>query len=161
MWRWIVNLTPGLRERIADFLYPQPKVGIGVLVFNSGRVLLGERAKEIGRGSWQASGGHLEFMESFEDCALRELFEETNLIGINPRVVSVTNNPFPAFAKHYITVWVAVEVEDTASLRNVEATKCRGWQWFDFDDLPSPLFEASGVLTPDSLHRLSKMAMRK
>ena len=148
-----------LRERLADAIYPQPKVGLAVLVFDGEKLLLGKRAKAIGRDHWQASGGHLEFMESFEACALRELAEETGLIGIKPRIVSVTNNPYPHARKHYVTVWVAVEADDVTALQNLEPTKCHGWQWFHIDSLPSPLFEASGILTSDGLKHVLRNSL--
>ena len=142
-----------LREQIADFLYPQPKVGIAVIVAHDGLVLFGQRAKRIGDGTWQVSGGHLEFMEDVEACALRELFEETNLRGVNPRIVTVTDNPYTEERKHYITIWVIVEVVNPLALLNREPTKCHGWKWFSIDNLPSPMFEASNVLTPDGLRK--------
>ena len=55
----------------------RPKVGIGVLVFNDlNQLLLGRRTSAHGEGEFGPPGGHLEFGESFEDCAIREVKEE-------------------------------------------------------------------------------------
>ncbi len=53
-------------------------------------------------------GGHLEFGESFEHCAIREVLEETGL-SINPESVqflTATNDIMASERKHYVTIFV-------------------------------------------------------
>jgi 8-oxo-dGTP diphosphatase len=57
----------------------RPKVGVGVMVLKNGKVLIGKRKGAHGAGEWAWPGGHLEYMESFEDCARREVMEETGI----------------------------------------------------------------------------------
>ena len=53
------------------------QVGLGIIVVKDGKVLLGKRKSAHGKGTWCFPGGHLEFSESWEDCAKRETKEET------------------------------------------------------------------------------------
>jgi 8-oxo-dGTP diphosphatase len=83
-----------------------PKVGVAVIVIKDSKILLGRRVNSHGSGTWQFPGGHLEFEESIEDCAKRELFEETNLKIRNIRFGPYTNDIFNEEQKHYITLFV-------------------------------------------------------
>ena len=56
-----------------------PQVGVGVVIVRDGKVLLGLRRGSHGAGSWALPGGHLEWGESVESCARREVKEETGL----------------------------------------------------------------------------------
>ncbi len=63
----------------------RPLVGVGVMLVRDGRVLLARRRGSHGDGSYSWCGGHLELGESFEDCAIREVREESGLIvGLLP-----------------------------------------------------------------------------
>ncbi len=57
----------------------QPRVGVSVGVWRGGDVLLVERSGDPSGGLWSFPGGHLEWGESLEDAARREVFEETGL----------------------------------------------------------------------------------
>jgi 8-oxo-dGTP diphosphatase len=53
--------------------------GVRVLIINSNNeVLLGRRSDHKDK-FYAAPGGHLEYGESFEECAVRELYEELNI----------------------------------------------------------------------------------
>ena len=56
-----------------------PRVGVGVFVWKDGKFLMGQRIGKHGQGSWSVPGGWLEHRESFEDCAKREIAEETGM----------------------------------------------------------------------------------
>jgi 8-oxo-dGTP diphosphatase len=122
-----------------SFMPPAPQVGVGVLVVGSGGILLGKRKGSHGAGTWSAPGGHLEFGESVEDCARREVLEETNLIIKNLRLGPFTNNIFESEKKHYVTLFV-IAARASGTLTNREPRKCEGWAWFQWSNLPEPLF---------------------
>lgn len=117
----------------------RPKVGVGVIVIKDGKVLLGKRKGSHGDGEWSFPGGHLEFMETVEDCARRELLEETGLTVGKIKTGPYTNDFFPVEDKHYITLFMIAKYE-SGEPKNIEPEKCEGWHWFDWNDLPAPLF---------------------
>lgn len=115
------------------------RIGIGVFVFKDGKFLIGLRRNAHGDGTWSIPGGHLEFGETFEDTAKREVLEETGLTIKNVRFGAVTNDYFKDAGKHYVTIWM---LSDWASgeERITEPDKFVEMQWRDYDNLPEPLF---------------------
>ena len=51
-----------------------------------------------------------------------------------------TNDVFVVEDKHYVTLYVKAEVDPNDEPLVREPDKCDGWEWFDWKDLPSPLF---------------------
>lgn len=127
---------PDPRTREADRL---TRVGVGVLVFRDGRLLLGQRLGSHGAGSWAPPGGHLEFGESAERCARRELLEETGLTLGALHQGPYTVDTFPEIDRHYVTLFV-VTTDAVGEPGRREPTRCAGWAWFDWSALPTPLF---------------------
>jgi 8-oxo-dGTP diphosphatase len=118
-----------------------PRVGVGVIVVRDKLVLLGERRSAHGLGTWAPPGGHLEFGESVEDCAKRETLEETGLILANVSQGPFTSDFFAAENKHYITLFVT-SYAAVGEPKLLEPDKCSGWHWFDWGNLPRPLFRS-------------------
>ncbi|MBX9924706.1 MAG: NUDIX domain-containing protein [Rhabdochlamydiaceae bacterium] len=116
----------------------RPRVGVGVAVIKNGKVLLGKRKGAHGAGHWSFPGGHLEFGETVEDCARRELAEETGLNALSIQLGPWTNDIMEQ-TKHYITIFAFVDHFEGV-LELLEPNKCEGWEWFDWDSIPSPLF---------------------
>lgn len=118
---------------------PNVRVGVGVFVFKDGKFLIQKRKGSHGEGSWSLPGGHLEFGESFEETARREVLEEAGVEIKNVRFGAVTNDHFVEENKHYVTIWM---LSDWASgeVKNMEPEKCTAQIWSTFDDLPKPLF---------------------
>ena len=61
-----------------------------------------------GAGEYALPGGHLEVGESWEQCALREVLEETGLRLQRARFVFVTNNLVDSGA-HYVTIFMRAD----------------------------------------------------
>lgn len=118
----------------------RPKVGVGVIIIKDNQVLLGKRINAHGEGSWCTPGGHLEFNESIEDCARREVMEETGIHIKDIKMGPFTNDIFKEEDTHYITLFV-ISKYDSGEVKVMEPDKCEKWEWFDWDDnLPQPLF---------------------
>jgi len=114
---------------------------VGVLIFNNKeQVLLGQRNNSHGGGDYGPPGGHLEFGESFEECAIREVREEIGVELISPQFLSVTNDVFIDDNKHYISIFMQGILSQGQQIVNMEPHKILGWEWFDIDKLPKNLF---------------------
>jgi 8-oxo-dGTP diphosphatase len=111
------------------------KVGIGVALIDGPNVLLGKRKGSHGAGEWALPGGHLDYMESFEQCAKRELIEEMGQeVTYGPlKVVSVINLTDYA-PKHYIDIGMVASYIDGTPLI-MEPDKCDGWHWVHIEDV--------------------------
>lgn len=117
----------------------RPKVGVGIFIVRDGKVLMGQRKGSHGESTWSLPGGHLELFESLEDCAKREVMEETGLTVSDIVFLTATNDIFKEENKHYITLFVkALNHGGTPNI--MEPEFCSKWDWFSWDKLPEPLF---------------------
>ena len=117
---------------------PQVRVGLGVMIFKNGKVLLGKRKGSHGEGEYSFPGGHMEFGESFEECAKRETFEEAGIRIKNIKFLLLSNIKIWE-GKHYLHIGLAADWESGEPAVK-EPEKCDGWGWYDINNLPNPLF---------------------
>ncbi len=117
----------------------RPKVGIGTFILKDGKVLLGKRKGSHGHGEYAFPGGHLEYMESFEDCAKREIAEECGIEVKNISFHFVANVKKYA-PKHYVHIGLIMDWK-SGEPKVLEPEKCESWDWYDMNNLPEPLFE--------------------
>lgn len=122
----------------------QPTVGIGVIIVNKkNEILIGKR---IGTfvPKYSIPGGGLEVGETFEEAAIREIKEETNLTITNPQVIGVTNNleTYKEAGTHTISI-ILLAKQFLGELKVMEPEKCEQWFWCDSKNLPEPHFDAS------------------
>ena len=138
-----------------DVHKPHPRVGVGILLLQEGRpghVLVGRRKGSHGDGLYQLPGGHLEMRETWEECALRELNEETGIRIPRAWFAAVTNDDMTdvAAGKHYITLIMVGCCSADAEARVMEPHKCHGWAWEPWDKLPPNLFHPLKKLVESS-----------
>lgn len=116
------------------------KVGVGVIVLKDSKILFGKRKSSHGAGEYAWPGGHLEYMESFEECARREVMEETGMKIRNIRFLRLLN--FKDYApKHYVDICLMADW-DSGEPKVLEPEKCEEWIWADLNNIPEPLFKA-------------------
>ncbi|HEX7724494.1 MAG TPA: NUDIX domain-containing protein [Candidatus Paceibacterota bacterium] len=119
---------------------PKIDVGIGVMVFKNGKVLMSVRKSKLGTGELAFPGGKLEYMESYEDCCRRECREEAGIEITNIKFL-YTSNIRRYAPKHFshitmIADWLSGEPQV------LEPEKSETWNWYDPNDLPNvPMFE--------------------
>lgn len=123
------------------------KVGIGVMILNENKILLGHRAKNkkdtggiFEVDCWTLPGGKQEYNETFLDGAKREVKEETNLDIDDLKLFGVADDIQPD--RHYITMHVIAK-KYNGEPQVMEPTKEDEWKWFDLDNLPKNLYSPS------------------
>jgi 8-oxo-dGTP diphosphatase len=119
---------------------PRPRVGVGLLVTKGNKILLGKRKGSHGEGEYAGPGGHLELGETIEKCVLRELKEEAG------PDIKIKNLGFLCFInmrrylpKHYAHIHMSAEWQSGQPI-NAEPEMSEGWDWYDLNNLPIPLF---------------------
>jgi 8-oxo-dGTP diphosphatase len=116
----------------------KPQVGTATIITRDGKVLLMKRKGPHGKGTWSTPGGHLDFGETLEGCAAREVKEEVGLDVFDVRFRCVTNDVFEEEGRHYITVWMDARSTGEPYLAAEEEADEIGW--YAWDALPQPLF---------------------
>lgn len=125
---------------------PQVRVGVGAFILSSSTsttqnpqnptFLIGKRLGSHGAGTYALPGGHLEFGETPEECAAREILEETGLEVKNIRFLTATNDILREDGKHYVTMFVVCErVREGEEARVMEVDKCEGWEWCEWEEM--------------------------
>ncbi|KAH8905694.1 hypothetical protein BR93DRAFT_968933 [Coniochaeta sp. PMI_546] len=116
----------------------QVRVGVAAVIIGAdGRMILGRRKGSLGAGQWGFPGGHLEFGESYFECAEREALEETGLKIKATKVLAIASSVFDS-EHHYITIFVQCKQENPNDQPQVlEPEKCHGWELMSWDDLRS------------------------
>ena len=120
-------------------------VGFGVMILKDGKLLLGKRHEDPekassllnGAGTWTMPGGKLDFGETFEEGAKREVLEETG-ITINKTDVICVNQDIIETA-HFITIGLFSDAF-LGEPKVMEPDEITEWRWFDLNNLPSPIY---------------------
>jgi 8-oxo-dGTP diphosphatase len=117
----------------------RPKVGVGIMMVRDGKVLLGKRRGAHGSSTYGWCGGHVEFGETLEDAARREIAEETGMEAHDLQFLCLSN--IVQYGKHYLDVeFICSDFSGDPEVR--EPDRVESWMWHKIDDLPEPLFTA-------------------
>jgi 8-oxo-dGTP diphosphatase len=136
----------------------KPGVGFGIMILKGEKILLGkrhdspEKASSLlhGEGTWTMPGGKLYFQEGLKEAARREALEETGIKIKNLEVISVSNDT--VYDNHFVTLgFLCTSFEgDPKIMEPDEITK---WEWFDLNNLPSPIFPPSKKIIKNYLDK--------
>lgn len=136
-----------MNKRTFTYDYPRPAVTADSIVFCNGSdglsVLLIERANEPFKGCWAFPGGFMDMEENAEDCAKRELKEET---GLEIRNISQLGaftdvNRDPRGRTVSIAYYAVIEKSEVKG--SDDAAQAR---WFPIDSMPSLAFDHEEIL---------------
>ncbi len=129
--------------------YPHPAVTTDVAVFTlqqqSLQLLLIKRAQEPFKGSWALPGGFLEIDEDLEQCAKRELQEETGVSGLYLEQLYTFGAPNRDSRERIISVtYYALAPPDR--LTPMAASDAAEAQWFPVAALPDLAFDHHAII---------------
>jgi len=134
-------------------------IGVGVIVRDDSRVLMGRRLNSHGHGTWAVPGGRVEAGETFIATAVRELKEETGIeisaevphvpyifppTASSPVVDTKRTSVFeqgtmavlcPKEKAHMIVSYVVADRPAGSEAVVTEPDKCAGWHWVPWSDL--------------------------
>ena len=126
-------------------------VGCGVMLLKDNKVLLGKRHEDPdkadselhGEGTWIMPGGKLHYGETFEECARREVEEETGMKLKKVKVMCVNNDKNEH--AHFVTVGLFSD-DFEGEPKVMEPDEITEWKWFALDKLPEKMFFPSAKI---------------
>ena len=119
--------------------------GIGVMLVKERKLLLGLRHHDpnkadselSGQGTWTMPGGKLEYGESFEQAAIREVAEETGIKLNNAKVICINNDKNEN--AHFVTIGLLSD-DFEGEPKVMEPNEITEWKWFNLNKIPTPIF---------------------
>lgn len=123
-----------------------PRIGVGIIILRGKRVLLGRRKGHRSPGYYGLPGGYLEDNENFEDCAKREVLEETGLRDLAFQPIYLIGGSSDDI--NYADIIFYATYQDGEPMVR-ETDRVEKWEWFNLFDLPSPLYGPTEL----TLHR--------
>ena len=139
------------------YKYPRPAVTADCIVFSrypKPQVLLIRRGNEPFKGEWAFPGGFLNMDETVQECARRELEEETGLVVQDIHLVGGYSRPGRDPRGHTVT-------PAFLSLMDYPLDVCGGddaaqAQWFPLNQLPVLAFD-HGEIISDAMRLFSQL----
>jgi 8-oxo-dGTP diphosphatase len=131
------------------YKYPRPAVTADCIIFgfDAGelKVLLIERGIEPFKGRWAIPGGFLRLEESADDCAKRELFEETGLENVFMEQLYTFSDPARDPRGHVVTIayYALVKLSDYTINAGDDAKNAK---WFGISQVPTLAFDHDRIL---------------
>ena len=136
-----------MNRRTYTYDYPRPAVTADCVVFSNDSdglsVLLIERANEPFKGCWAFLGGFMEMDEDAEDCAKRELKEETGMEVRSLEYLGTFSEVNRDPRGRTITIAYYAVVEKSDVIGADDASQAR---WFPIDSIPSLAFDHEEIL---------------
>ena len=136
------------------YKYPHPAVTADCVVFGYDggalKVLLIERGQDPCKGMWAFPGGFMEMDETAEECAVRELREETGLEVQHVRQVGAFSAVHRDPRERVITIAFYTLTRQSEVRGNDDAARAR---WWDLDEVPQLAFDHDLILR-QALQRL-------
>lgn len=121
----------------------RPVTEIAVFVVDDSlpdHVVLGRRKDLLGGGLYQVPCGEIEFGETWEEAAYREVLESTAMHVHNIAVCSIVDTVEHGAGYHSVTVFMrgVVDASHATLPQPVQPDRCDSWHWRPWQELPTP-----------------------
>lgn len=127
--------------------YPRPAVTADCVVVTreaNPKVLLIERGNEPFKGCWALPGGFMNMDETTEQCAVRELEEETGLrVNEIHQIGAYSQLDRDPRGRTITVAYLAIVDKQTAVVGHDDAAKA---QWYPLSALPELAFDHAGII---------------
>ncbi|MCB1059033.1 MAG: NUDIX hydrolase [Calditrichaeota bacterium] len=138
-------LCPNCGAAVATYRNPLPTADI-VAIRNNEVLLIRRRNPPEG---WALPGGFVEYGETAEAAAIRELREETGLLATNLRLVGVYSDPNRD--RRFHTFGVAYAADTSGEI--VPGDDASEARWFPLEQLPKPIAFDHRLIIADAIGR--------
>ena len=132
-----------------SYAYPHPAVTADVALFTIQlarlQVLLIQRARAPFAGTWALPGGFVEPQECLDDCALRELLEETGVGGVYLEQLYTFGQPDRDPRERVISV-AYYGLTPALALEPKAGSDAAQVAWFEVDLLPPLAFDHAAII---------------
>lgn len=134
-------------EQTYSYKYPHPAVTTDCVIFGFDgtnlKVLLIERGIEPYKGKWAFPGGFMNMSETAEECATRELKEETGMVAEYIEQFHTFTDPNRDPRERVITIayYALCKIQEVKG--GDDAKKA---QWFAMDEIPQLAFDHDRIL---------------
>jgi 8-oxo-dGTP diphosphatase len=132
-------------------LFLEPKVVTVVVVQYQGKLLLGKRNINPGKGLWSFFGGYVDRGEKVEEAAQREVKEETNLDVQLERLIGIYSK---RGEPHILIAYQASIPDDPEGKLQIQPEEVSELAFFGWEELPTLAFPADYEILRD-LKRLN------
>jgi ADP-ribose pyrophosphatase YjhB (NUDIX family) len=111
-----------------------------VALIDGKKILLIKRGHQPFLGYWALPGGYLDWDETTEECALRELKEETGYTGKNPKLILLNSDPGRDYeGRQNLEIFFSAEIAKKSTGHSKEEVSELGW--FLKKDLPEKMID--------------------
>jgi len=137
------------------FIYENPiPAATGIVLDESGRLLLVRRNRQPGKNQWALPGGFIEAQESPPDAARREIEEECGIVAREPSLVDIIYQESKFFGASILIIGYSFGGFDGVPRAGDDAEEV---QFYSLDALPKMAFESHGRMIQRFLEKRDEL----